>query len=135
MAFPLVTIAAVAVALRLLWVLVSKWQNAQNARRLGCGSTPLYPSDFIGISVLKEALKADKAKQLLQLIERRVALMSDREGRYVSTFRLRQIGREMYFTTDPKNIQAVLATQFKDFELGAPRRNAIHSLLGTGIVR
>ncbi|RHZ48508.1 cytochrome P450 [Aspergillus thermomutatus] len=133
MAFPLLTVAAVAVALRLLWVLVSRWQHAQNARRLGCGPTPLYPSDPLGISVLKEALAADKAKKLLPMIERRVALMSDREGRYVTTFRFRQTGREIYFTTDPKNVQAILATQFKDFELGAPRRQAVHSLLGTGI--
>lgn len=134
MAFPLLTVAAVAVALRLLWSLVSRWQHAQNARRLGCGSTPLYPSDPLGISVTREALAADKVKKILPMIERRVALMSDREGRYVTTFRIRQTGREMYFTTDPKNIQAVLATQFKDFELGAPRRQAVHSLLGTGIV-
>jgi hypothetical protein len=134
MGLPLLTIAAVAVALRLLWTLVSRWQHAQNARRLGCGSIPLYPSDPLGISVLKEALAADKAKKLLPMVERRVALMSDHEGRYVTTFRFRQMGRENYFTTDPKNIQAILATQFKDFELGAPRRQALHPLLGAGIV-
>jgi hypothetical protein len=33
-----------------------------------------------------------------------------------------------------ENVQAVLATQFKDFELGSVRQISMHPLLGTGIV-
>lgn len=37
------------------------------------------------------------------------------------------------FTSEPKNIQALLATQFKDFELGARREGVFVPMLGHGI--
>lgn len=40
-----------------------------------------------------------------------------------------------YFTSDPKNIQAILATQFQDFDLGAVRAKIMGEVLGDGIVR
>jgi hypothetical protein len=61
-------------------------------------------------------------------------VMSNLENRYVSTFILRNLGRDNLFTADPKNIQALLATQFKDFGLGPARHANLHQLLGTGIV-
>ncbi|KAJ6179432.1 hypothetical protein N7519_009893 [Penicillium mononematosum] len=57
----------------------------------------------------------------------------NQENRYVTTFSIRNLGRTHIFTIDPKNIQAVLATQFKDFELGSVRQISMHPLLGTGI--
>ena len=36
-------------------------------------------------------------------------------------------------TIDPKNVQAVLSTNFKDFQLGDPRRQSFFPLLGNGI--
>jgi hypothetical protein len=96
----------------------------------------MYPcSDPFGIGNLKASLAADKAKALPALAEQRVQTISDIENRNVTTFIIRNLGRDLYFTVDPKNIQAVLATQFKDFELGEIRRRSVHPLLGTGIVR
>ena len=43
-------------------------------------------------------------------------------------------GSPTTFTIDPKNIQAVLATQFKDFGLGDMRNGNFNPLLGHGIV-
>lgn len=127
--------AAAAVVLQILRLVLASWQHARKARSLGCGSLPLFPSkDPLGIDNLKQSLAADKEKLLPQLSERRVQIMSDRENRYVTTFILRNLGRNHVFTIDPKNIQAVLATQFKDFELGAVRHDSMHPLLGTGIV-
>lgn len=127
--------AAAAVVLQIIRVVLASWQHARKARSLGCGSLPLFPcKDPLGISNLKESLAADKEKLLPALSERRVQMMSDRENRSVTTFVLRNLGRDHVFTIDPKNIQAVLATQFKDFELGAARRDNLHPLLGTGIV-
>jgi cytochrome P450 len=37
------------------------------------------------------------------------------------------------YTCDPKNIQAILATRFQDFELGETRRQSFFPLLGNGI--
>jgi len=128
--------AAAALVLQIIRVLVNSWQHARKARSLGCGSLPRYPcSDFLGIGNLKASLAADKANIVPQLSENRVQTISNIENRYVTTFIIRNLGRDLHFTIDPKNIQAVLATQFKDFELGEVRRRSIHPLLGTGIVR
>jgi hypothetical protein len=43
------------------------------------------------------------------------------------------LGTKAYVTTDPKNIQAVLATQFNDFEIGGTRRGNFLPMLGNGI--
>ena len=131
---PLLMFAALAVVLRLLWSIVTSFRHAQNARKWHCGAIPTYPGDILGINTLKEVLRADKEKLIPMLSARRVETMTAREGRYVTTFRFRQMGRESVFTSDPKNMQAILATQFKDFELGNARRNTMHPLLGPGIV-
>lgn len=47
------------------------------------------------------------------------------------TFKLR-LGRELIATVEPKNVQAILALQFKDFDLGS-RNDAMRPLLGQGI--
>lgn len=131
----IVIFAAAAVALQILRLALASWQHARKARTLGCGSLPLFPSkDPLGIDNLKQSLAADKEKVLPRLSERRVQIVSDQENRYVTTFILRNLGRDHVFTIDPKNIQAVLATQFKDFGLGAVRQDSLHPLLGNGIV-
>lgn len=131
----LVTLAVAALMLRVLSSLVRSLYNAYKARQLGCGSIPLYPGkDPWGISNLLDSMEADKVKRIPQLTERRLRQVCENEGRPVTTFRFRQVFRESITTVDPKNIQAVLATQFKDFALGAPRKNSLHPLLGSGIV-
>lgn len=131
----IVIFAAAVVALQIIRLVLASWQHARKARALGCGSLPLFPSkDPLGIDNLKQSLAADKEKVLPRLSERRVQIMSDQENRYVTTFILRNLGRDHIFTIDPKNIQAVLATQFKDFGLGAVRQDSLHPLLGKGIV-
>jgi hypothetical protein len=71
---------------------------------------------------------------LPQLAERRIAFLSRRHDRYVSTYRICQAGRENLLTADPKNIQAMLTSQFKDFGLGDMRRNVANLVIGHGIV-
>ncbi|KAE8144584.1 cytochrome P450 [Aspergillus avenaceus] len=130
---PLVLLVALAVALRLLWSVFTRIRHAQHARQWGCGTVPSYPSDILGISTLKELLRADKEKQIPPLFQKRVERMSAREGRNITTYRLRQAGKDLIFTAEPKNIQAILATQFKEFTLGQSRKNALRPLLGPGI--
>jgi hypothetical protein len=127
--------AAAAVVLQIIRLVLASWQHSRKAKSLGCGSLPMYPcKDPLGIDNLKQTLAADKKKLLPKLSEQRVQTISEQEGRYVTTFILRNLGRNHVFTIDPKNIQAVLATQFKDFELGQVRQATMHPLLGTGIV-
>lgn len=127
--------AAAAVALHIIRMVLASWQHSRKARELGCGSLPLLPcKDPLGIATLKQSLAADKEKLFPELSARRIDIMSEQEGRYVTTYVLRSLGRDLMFTTDPKNIQAMLATQFKDFQLGEVRAHSMHPLLGTGIV-
>ncbi|KAJ5915245.1 hypothetical protein N7454_011140 [Penicillium verhagenii] len=110
-----------AVVLQIIRLAVNSWQHARRARALGCGPAPRLPcKDPIGISTLKESMAADKTKTIPQLSTRRCQMMSEQENRFVSTFIMRNLGQDVTFTIDPKNVQAVLATQFKDFELGTP---------------
>ncbi|KAJ5357988.1 Cytochrome P450 E-class CYP52 [Penicillium brevicompactum] len=127
-------LVAVVLAGRLLLSVYSTWRHSQKARSLGCEESPLYPcQDPFGISTLLETLDAAREKLLPQLAERRVAFLSRQHDRYVSTFRMCQAGRENLFTADPKNIQAMLATQFNDFGLGDTRRNVAYPVVGSGI--
>lgn len=128
--------AAAALVGRLLLSLFYRFQTAQKARQRGCEAAPLMPcADPFGFSNLRAAVRADRAKALPELAESRVKLISDLHNRLVTTYRIRIAGRESILTVDPKNIQAVLATQFKDFDLGPHRRRGVLPLLGTGIVR
>ena len=49
------------------------------------------------------------------------------------TFGLNVMGDNMIFTNEPRNIQAVLAVQFPDFEMGQRRRNNSGKFLGVGV--
>ncbi|KAJ5654749.1 hypothetical protein N7490_001752 [Penicillium lividum] len=130
----IVGFATAAFVLQIIRMVINSWQIARNAKRLGCGNLPRYPcKDPIGINTLKQSLVAVKEETLPELAEKRFEVMAKQESRYVTTFMIRNLGRDGIFTIDPKNIQAILATQFKEFELGDSRRRAMHPLLGTGI--
>lgn len=132
----LVLTGVVPLSIHVLWLALSTWRSARHARRLGCKTAPMHPStDPWGISDLLEIWQADRKRRVLSVLERRVERTSAQEGRRVSTFRIRQIGQENLFTCDPINIQTVLATKFKDFDIGAVRTKGFRPLLGqAGIV-
>ena len=50
-----------------------------------------------------------------------------------STYLTNVVGDRVIFTDEPKNVQAILATQFPDFDIGARRRQATAGLLRNGI--
>ncbi|KAL2802379.1 cytochrome P450 [Aspergillus granulosus] len=127
------TILGLAVSLLILRYVWSTWAHARKARNWSCGPLPRYPTDILGIGPLREALQADKDGTLPLALERRIEVLSAREKHRVKTFSIRMVGRENIFTCDPANIQAMLATKFKDFELGPVRRATLHPMLGTGI--
>ena len=128
-------VAVAAAVLQIIRMVLASWQHSRKARELGCQSVPLYPTkDPIGIDTLRQTLAADRKKAIPKLAEHRVRTISELENRYVTTFTIRNLGRNIIFTVDPKNVQAVLATKFKDFELGEVRRHSLHPLLGPGVV-
>lgn len=125
----------VSLSIYALWLALSAWKTARYALRLGCKPAPMHPSmDPWGISDLLEIWQADRKGCVLGAIYQRVERTSAQEGRRVSTFSIRQIGEKNLFTCDPINIKTVLATKFKDFDLGGAKIKGIRPLLGNGIV-
>lgn len=52
---------------------------------------------------------------------------------YGPTFNMKLLRGDSIWTVDPKNVQAVLALKFKDFDLSPNRSRAFVPLLGSGI--
>ncbi|GME22029.1 Cytochrome p450 family protein [Neofusicoccum parvum] len=108
--------------------------RARRARELGCKPAPMFNrGDPLGIGNVRNLLKADREKRLPEYSEERVREISAREGRPVTTMRNVIAGEQSFFTIEPRNIQALLATKFKDFELGKSRGGNFRPLLGHGI--
>ena len=108
--------------------MLSKRQLLAEAKRLGCKSPFLVPSRLpFGLDHLHRRLKAANEKRLPDmLVDLRAEL-----GR--TTYQYNMLGNEQLHTVEPKKIQAMLATQFSDFELGKVRREIMFPLLGNGI--
>ncbi|KAF9890367.1 hypothetical protein FE257_006034 [Aspergillus nanangensis] len=102
--------------------------DRRNAKRLGCQPAHTQKNRLpLGIDQLQRLRKADQAG----LVPEEYANYFAQEGR--RTFRASMLGSTFVQTIEPKNIQALLATQFKDFELGDLRRRIFFPFLGNGI--
>jgi len=107
---------------------------AAKAKATGATDAPLYPgAGFGGYNNLKALMKADKEQLFPDMLVQRERTMSEIHGREVSTFKNYTLFQYTYFTSDPKNIQALLATQFNDFGLGPARIGNMSATLGSGI--
>ncbi|GME52339.1 Cytochrome p450 family protein [Neofusicoccum parvum] len=113
---------------------VTKRRHSLKARELNCKPVPKYsPGDPFGMNNLRLILKADGEHRLPEHMRDRVYAVSEREGRFVTTFQDVVFGQTNIFTCEPRNVQAVLATQFRDFELGSARNGNFEPMLGHGI--
>jgi hypothetical protein len=120
---------------KIIAVVLASRHHAQNARKLGC--EPAHSPngwDLIGIRATWWLLQADKKADLPAHFKFRFEDASAKQNRPVTTFYQNQLGNDTFHTIEPKNIQALLATQFKDFGLGKTRNANFHPLLGNGIV-
>jgi cytochrome P450 len=103
-------------------------QNAAKARKFGCADVPFQKNRLpLGIDQLQRALEADKQQIFPDDLIKRYHEMG------VNTWRYSVMGSRTFTTCEPKNIQALLATQFQDFSLGRTRRGNFMPLLGNGI--
>ncbi|GME37041.1 Cytochrome P450 [Neofusicoccum parvum] len=127
--------AAIAfVLLKIVTLVTTRKRHATLSRELGCKPTPIAePGDVFGISTIRQLMKASNEYRLPDFIIERMKNVSEREGRHVTTIRHVVLGEQNVFTYEPKNVQTVLATKFKDFELGERRVGNFHPLLGDGI--
>lgn len=107
---------------------ILKRRHAAAPARAGCLPPPVLPT--VGIwnyTRVTDALKADKAKQFPEFAIARYASMGNRTHAY------QVLGHKGVMTCDPKNVQAILATQFNDFGIGSLRSAYMNTLLGRGI--
>ncbi|OCL15283.1 cytochrome P450 [Glonium stellatum] len=115
-------------------IIISNRRHAARARELNCKMPPRMPCpDPFGVNNIRKLLKSDREKRMPEYLIERSEEVSRLEGRNVSTMVQNLLGNDAFFTFEPKNIQAVLATQFKDFCLGDARNNNLKPLLGSGI--
>lgn len=100
----------------------------RNAQARGCGLVPFEHTQWpLGLDLVKAGLKADQEQRTPEFLTDRFHAM----GRY--TFRISILGTSNFITADPKNVQAVLASQFTDFAMGQARKTNLKAVLGRSI--
>jgi hypothetical protein len=128
--------AASALALSVLYCLATFWRLKRKAIALGCKPVPVWRAwDLFGINMTVTMTKGMSANRLAEEIHCIVKEVQERERRECTTFQVYYPpGLLHFFTFDPRNVQAVLATQFKDFQIPSSRLAGFRQLLGQGIV-
>lgn len=107
----------------------TKRRHAALARALHCEPAPIeHRSDPFALVNLVKLMWAHRNDRTLDYLRGVFDDTSLRARRTVSTYDSTILGDKVFFTSDPKNIQAMLATQFKDFELGRIRTGAFAPL-------
>ncbi|KAL2065907.1 hypothetical protein VTL71DRAFT_3577 [Oculimacula yallundae] len=102
--------------------------NRLAASRLNCLPPPIQPNTLpLGLDHILSALRSIRTKSFpLYLLDRSTKFPHH-------TFRTSILNVPRLFTIDVENIQAVLATKFEDFDIGAVRGLNAHPFLGKGI--
>ncbi|TVY38159.1 Cytochrome P450 [Lachnellula subtilissima] len=107
------------------WRALNKW-----GEQYGCGALPVVKNKLPGgierYAILFTGLKG--MDFLEDIIRKRFISMGTNTYRLFSIF-----NGSIINTAEPENIQALLATQFHDFDLGPSRKSNFHDLLGNGI--
>ncbi|WYZ36702.1 hypothetical protein EsH8_II_000208 [Colletotrichum jinshuiense] len=115
-------------AIRLLGGLYRALSQARRARQLSCLPAPLEPSRLpLGLDTVLASLRADREQRTPDHVAARFAALG------VHTFRISLLGTTNLVTADPRNIQALLATQFTDFGMGLARSTNLKAALGRSI--
>lgn len=103
--------------------------HAHRARQMGCKPAFVRPSRLpFGIDIMNRYMKSTKE----QIQQNDDLVLYDELGQRATWYQ-NILGNWHYVTTDPKNVQAILATQFKDFELGPLRYGVFAPFIGKGI--
>ena len=112
--------------LHAIWARIS---HSRRARQWGCKPAFIRPYRLpFGMDILKRYIVAANKHEL-----QNDDMLLFQELGLRGTWNQQVFGTWHHVTADPQNIQALLATQFKDFELGPIRRGIFEPLLGAGI--
>jgi hypothetical protein len=125
----LYTIALAFTACYVIRSLFIRLRYIQKAKQLGCLPPVTRPYHWPwGLDTLYSLSQADKAQRVPEWLLESFDLVGRK-----TTWQQNDLGKTNIYTCDPKNIQAILATRFQDFELGETRRQSFFPLLGNGI--
>ncbi len=125
----LCTVATAFVLYLLISSVSTRRRHAAAASQLGCRPAPTeYNPDPLGLVNLIKTLRANNKSQVLEYIRGVFDDVSLHMNKTVYSYDTYILGDRVFFTCDPRNIQALLATQFKDFELGKVRISAFAPL-------
>lgn len=118
------------VAMHLLYRFTTKRTARRTLiQRFGCKPPVKYPQKdpFFGLDILWDIILAIRSKTYLDLIRR----IYQQNG---NTFTSGTLASAIIHTIEPENLKCVLSTNFKDYEIGAVRKNAFSPLLKRGIL-
>lgn len=119
---------AVLLASYIVYSLATHLIHQRKAKALGC-QPPHQQRNRLPLGW--ERLKRLQAANTAGTLPEEFMAMYQEEG--CRTFRGSILGSDVVQTAEPRNIQALLATQFKDFDLGELRRKMFFPMLGNGI--
>jgi hypothetical protein len=110
---------------------ITKYRHSKIIKANGCKPIPAYPhkDPVFGLDMFFENYKLFNTGGLLPKIQERYARINGG----VNSFTQLLLGERVINTSEPENIKAILATQFKDFGLPPRRKAAFQPLLGHGI--
>ncbi|KAK0105094.1 hypothetical protein ONS95_004543 [Cadophora gregata] len=99
------------------------------SRKHNCQPIPAYPhkDPIFGLDLFLENSRVIKLGQFLPAVQARYTLLN------AHTWSQLFLGERVINTAEPENIKAILATQFKEFELPPRRKVAFHPTFGHGI--
>jgi hypothetical protein len=123
------------VVFKIVASILEERQHRARAKELGCEDiVPKLSRDPLGIANTVRLWKAFTGQTMPYYLMESYHKVNRKYSRHVQTASYDILGIPLIHTSDPKNIQAVLATQFKDFELSDLRTDVFRGLLGKGIV-
>ncbi|KAG4035710.1 hypothetical protein MFRU_001g04780 [Monilinia fructicola] len=107
------------------------WMRARRfGREYGCEEPKSVENEWPG--GVERYVRMLRAEKDMDILDDRILARYQQMG--VGTYRMHNpFYNSIVFTSDPSNIQAVLATQFHDYELGPSRSQNMSELLGHGI--
>ena len=104
-------------------------QRASFIRKNGCKPPKKYPlrDPILGLDVFLENVKLSNNGGYLARARER---FNELEAK---TFSIIMLGRTITHTCEPDNVKAILATNFKDFDMPPTRKAALNPIFGHGI--
>lgn len=128
---PLLVLALVlAILQRVLAYPYTRWRTSALNRANGCLPARKIPSrdPLLGLDVVFRLRKAINERRLLPLLPR----IFEAAGSW--TLEANLAGKRVLWIADPDNLKAVLATQARDWTIGASRRETITPIFGPNIL-